>query len=219
MSKKTKARPFRDWLYEEVSQEFGLKRLQQHPFITQIDFLEFDPSHEATSQINRLKNILSEYVDTWNEDELRTMFISPFVSLVDFINPNYKVFTQRPLSVRYANDTKLTEGLVEFMLAKGLQIPQKPHFFIHEYKPEKRRDSDPLGQLLIAMVASQRINADEKPVYGIYVIGRFWFFVVLDANNYVVSKSYSAEDDEIFKIFAILLYIKTLMDKIYAIPQ
>jgi hypothetical protein len=65
------------------------------------------------------------------------------------------------------------------------------------------------------MVASQKINNDDRPVFGTYVVGRFWFFVVLDGKNYAVSKSYSAEDDEIFKIFAILLHIKATMDSIY----
>jgi hypothetical protein len=216
MSKRAKIKPFRDWLYEEVSLEFGLSRLAQHPFLAEIDGLELDRNHPAVPWLSRLQAILNAYVDTWNEDELRTMFISPLISLVEFVHPNYKVFTQRPLSVRYAQGTKLTEGLVEFMLAKGLQVPQKPHFFLHEYKPEKRRDSDPLGQLLIAMVASQQLNVDEKPVYGIYVTGRLWFFVVLEQNGYAVSKSYSTEDEEIFKVFAILQYLKTLMDKIYA---
>jgi hypothetical protein len=216
MSKRAKIKPFRDWLYEEVSSEFGLARLAQHPFLIEIDSLELDPHHPAVPRLGFLQSVLNAYVDTWNEDELRTMFISPLISLVEFVHPNYKVFTQRPLSVQYAQGTKLTEGLVEFMLAKGLQVPQKPHFFLHEYKPEKRRDTDPLGQLLIAMVASQHLNADQKPVYGVFVTGRLWFFVVLEQGGYAVSKSYSTEDEEIFKVFAILEHLKSLMGKIYA---
>jgi hypothetical protein len=215
--KKQKIKQFRDWLYEDVAKEFDLKKIhyQSHPFTIEIDTLHFDLNNPLTPHISRLQNILNEYVDTWNEGELKTMFINPFISLVDFVSPNYKVFTQRPMSVKYDNDAKKTEGLVEFMLAKGLQTPQKPHFFLQEYKPEKRRDNDPLGQVLIAMVASQKVNNDDRPVFGTYVVGRLWFFVVLDGKNYAVSKSYSAEDEEIFKIFAILLHIKATMDSIY----
>ncbi|MBK9462447.1 MAG: hypothetical protein IPN94_24245 [Sphingobacteriales bacterium] len=47
------------------------------------------------------------------------MFISPFFKLVNLKSANYKVFTQRPMSVKYNNDQKTSDGLVDFMLAKG----------------------------------------------------------------------------------------------------
>lgn len=49
---------------------------------------------------------------------------------------------------------------------------EEPHFFLPEYKPEKNRDNDPLGQLLIAMVAAREANKDDNPMYGIYINGR-----------------------------------------------
>ncbi len=212
--KKVRNKPFKNWLYEDVAKEFGLIRTR-HKTLEELDQVQFDQKHGATSQIERLKSLLVDYVDSWNEDELKSLFINPFMSLAEFVSPYYKVFTQRPMSVRYANDTLVTEGKVDFMLAKGIQTPQKPHFFLHEYKPEKNRDNDPCGQLLISMVASQRTNQDDKPIYGIYVTGRLWFFVILDGSEYAVSKSYSAEDEEVFKIFAMLLYIKDIMEKLY----
>ena len=109
------------------------------------------------------------------------------------------------------------------MLAKGLQTPQKPHFFLHEYpstslragKPEKRRDNDPLGQLLIAMIGSQIKNQDDKPIYGIYVNGRYWHFVVLEGAEYAVSNSYNVSDEDILRLFAILVYFRNLMEEMY----
>ncbi len=213
-AKKPKNKPFKNWIYEDVAQEFGLTKTK-HLFFTELDKAEFDPNHSAKPEIDRLRRILVEYVDSWNEDELKSLFINPFISLADMVSPYYKIFTQRPMSVRYAHDTLLTEGKVDFMVAKGIQIPKKPHFFLHEYKPEKNRDNDPCGQLLIAMVASQKQNQDDKPIYGIYVTGRLWFFVILDGSQYAVSKSYSAEDEEVFKIFAMLLHIKDIMEKLY----
>jgi hypothetical protein len=52
------------------------------------------------------------------------------------------------------------------MLASGSYEPESPYFFIHEYKRMKQSEADPLGQLLIAMIAARTINADEKPIYG-----------------------------------------------------
>ncbi len=212
MNKKNK--PFKNWLYEEVEEAFGLTRLREHPLLSQLKTLSLDMHDPRRPAIEQLRLLLLDYIDSWNEDEYKFMFISPFIGLAKFVSPHYKVFTQRPLSVKYEHDTKTTEGYVEFMLAKGIQIPRKPHFFLHEYKPEKRRDNDPLGQLLIAMVAAQVQNNDAKPIYGIYVNGRNWFFVVLEGQSYAVSVAYSA-DDNIFDLFAVLLYFKELMEQLY----
>ncbi|MEY4925632.1 MAG: hypothetical protein RI894_68 [Bacteroidota bacterium] len=164
------------------------------------------------------------YIDSWNEDEYKFMFISPYLNLVRFVSPHYKVFTQRPMSIMYDNDTKCTEGLVEFMLAKGIYTPKTPHFFLHEYKPEKQSllwgdkrggDNDPLGQLLIAMIGAQRANADDMPIYGVYVNGRNWFWVALIGNEYAVSLAYDATSDAIFDLFAVLEYLREKMELVY----
>jgi hypothetical protein len=196
---------FETWLYEEVEQAFGLVRLRTKPILEQFENLSPASVDET---IENLRLCLLDYVDTWNEDELKFMFISRFIGLVNFVSPHYKVFTQRPMSVKYDNGTKTTSGKVEFMLAKGKQIPQKPFFFLHEYKQENRKDNDPLGQLLIAMVAAQVQNADNETLYGCFVSGRNWFFIVLEGKEYAVSRAYDATQKTIYQLFAILLWFK-----------
>jgi hypothetical protein len=205
---KIKNKEFKAWLFEEINDAFGLTRLYKHKLWDELSSLKFDESHKHKETIEIFREQLLESVESWNEDELKFMFISPFVKLVDFFSPKYKVFTQRKMSVSYANGTKMTSGNVEFMIAKGIQIPKKPFFFLHEYKPEKRRDNDPLGQLLIGMVAAQIQNADGETLYGCYVSGRSWFFVILEGKEYAVSNSYNAAGNEIYQIFAILLWFK-----------
>ena len=217
MRKKAPDKPFKDWLYEEVNDAFGLTRKFKSAFFDQMSALSLPENHLKRADIEELRQLCVQYIDSWNEDEYKFMFISRFIGLVNFVSPNYKIFTQRIMQVRYDNDTKITEGIVEFMLAKGIQTPKKPHFFLHEYKPEKRRDNDPLGQLLIAMVASQKINQDDKPVYGIYVNGRNWFLVVLEGKEYVVSPAYDITEHAIFDLFAVLLYFKDMMDNLYSV--
>jgi hypothetical protein len=48
------------------------------------------------------------------------------------------------------------------------------------------------------------MNKDEYPVYGMYINGRNWFLVVLDKNEYAVSKAYDIASEEIFELFVIL---------------
>ncbi|TAE04102.1 MAG: hypothetical protein EAZ97_00580 [Bacteroidetes bacterium] len=216
MAKKIKNKPFKDWLYEEVSEEFGLKRGFEHSLFDHFQKISSEIDQKTQESITELQNLAQKYVDAWNEDEYKFMFISRFIGLAGFVSEHYKVFTQRPMSVMYAKGTKKTEGLVEFMLAKGIQTPKKPHFFLHEYKPEKRRDNDPLGQLLIAMVAAKVQNQDDKAIYGMYVNGRNWHLVILEQQNYYVSNPYVITDVGIFQLFRVLLYFKNLMEKIYA---
>ena len=136
MSKKPN-KSFKDWQYEEVEQAFDLTRLRTLPFLEEIKKLSLPKEHIQRETIEKYRLELFDFIDTWNEDEYKFLFIAPYFKLVDFNSPYFKIFTQRPMSVSYDNDTKVSSGNVEFMLAKGKQIPKKPHFFQLEYKPEK----------------------------------------------------------------------------------
>jgi hypothetical protein len=210
---RVKNKSFEQWLYEDVEQAFGLTRLFAHPLLDNLKSQTIKPTPVQSTQLEKLRTRLFEYVDSWNEDEIKFLFISPLIDIVDYKSPDYKVFTQRPMSVSYENGTKTTSGKVEFMIATGKQTPRKPFFFLHEYKQENRRDNDPLGQLLIAMVAAQIQNEDGKPLFGCYVSGRNWFFVVLDTKEYSVSNAYNAADSAmLLQILAILFHFKDLSD-------
>ncbi len=214
-AKKEINKSFKDWTYEEVNNVFGLKRVRNLPNLDKLATIKLPIDYPKRDIIEEYRLRLFDYIETWNEDEYKFFFISQFLGLVNFSSSYYKAFTQRPLSVSYENDTKKTEGLVEFMLAKGLQTPKKPHFFLHEYKPEKRKNNDPLGQLLIGMVAAKKLNQDDKPIYGIYLNGRNWFLVLLEDEQYAVSNPYVATSNDIFDLFAVLLFFKDEMEKLY----
>ena len=215
MAKSVKNKRFKDWLYEDVMNEFGLIRLEKHPFLDHLKTIKLaeNDSHRPFIESKRL--LLLDYVDTWNNDETTFIFIAPFFNQIRFFSEHFKAFIQRELSVKYESGTKTTKGLVEFMLGKGVQRERKPfNLFLQQYKAEKR-DNDPLGQLLIAMVAAKVQNADDKPIYGIYVNGRNWFFVILDNNTYGVSDPYVATSDDIFDLFAVLEFLRDKMEHLY----
>lgn len=217
--KKTKEnKSFKDWAAEEVEKTFGITRLDTLPILEYFKTLHSDVNHPFYAMIEDYRKEALWRIEAWNEDEYKFLFISPFLKLVNFTNRIYSVFTQRSMSVEYDNGTKTTQGKVEWMLARGRQIPEQPHFFLHEYKPEKNRDNDPLGQLLIAMVAAWKLNNDDKPIYGIYVNGRNWFFVVFTGKTFATSLAYDITSDDIFDLFAILEYLRGEMDKMYSVP-
>jgi hypothetical protein len=206
-------RSFETWTYEQVEDELGIQPVDILPLYTNwlnAPFeLEYQPNERQKEGLEELKQLLFEEAKNWNEDEMKLFFIGPIISLVNFKTPYFKPFTQRTLTIE--TPTVSASGKVDFLLAKGKVIPKLPYFCLHEYKQENRRDNDPLGQLLIAMVAAQYKNESQLPIYGTYTSGRNWFFIVLENNKYVLSNAYNASSEDIYKIFAILKKCKALV--------
>lgn len=201
-------RNFEQWLYEQVEIEFGIERDKNLSTLHQ--WLNIDqPLENIPPTIEKLRASLADNVENWNEDELKMLFIAPFLIEFGFNNPpHYRVFTQRYMKIE--TDTVEAAGKVEWMVALGKQIPRNPFFFLHEYKPEKNSGNDPLGQLLIAMINAQMLNKSlEKELYGCYNLGRFWFFVVLENKKYSVSRAYdSTQEDDLKDIVVIFQRVK-----------
>ncbi|MCU0443514.1 MAG: hypothetical protein MUE85_01255 [Microscillaceae bacterium] len=198
---KSKIKPFENWLYEDVEIVCGIERVQNHPLLVNLLNSQIDIDN-TIPELERLSKLLLLQVENWNEEEIKTFFIAPLLGLLYLNHTEYRPFMQRKLGGT-VNGVE-TVGRIDFMIARGKQIPRQPFFCLHEYKQENKRDNDPLGQLLIAMVVAQSKNEVEMPIYGAYVSGRNWFFVVLEDKKYSVSDAYVATSDDIFQIFKIL---------------
>jgi hypothetical protein len=205
-------KPFAKWTIEEVEETFNVVLQKQSSILEHWLAVRSSPSREAAEQLAGLREKLTDHVWDWNELELTVKFIGPLLSIVNFDQENYQSFMNRSISVSYKADT--LGGTVDFVVAGGKRSPKKPFFFIHEHKREKDSSDDPLGQLMIAMVAAQKINNDGNPVYGAYVMGRYWNFVVLKELEYSVSLSYDATKDELNDILGILENTKAIIEEL-----
>ena len=209
-------RSFDTWTYEQVEDAFGIELILTSPRFTDwLDAAGCSPNALEKATLDEYRTLLFDEVKNWNEDELKLFFIGPILGLIHFKTAHFKPFTQRTLTIE--TETVSASGKVDFMLAKGKMIPKIPYFCLHEYKAnprrqENRRENDPLGQLLIGMVAAQAKNEDALPIYGCYVSGRNWFFVLLDGNHYCLSDAYVATSEDIYTVFAILKKCKLLVD-------
>ena len=202
---------FSQWTVEELEQEFGLQDDRNYHLLQ--EWITISPSL-SDSEINRLRQLsqkLLTHVHDWNEEELKIYFIALLLDFIDFYQPNYRPFLERELSVEYGEGKKLW-GNIDFLVASGKQSPKEPYFFIHEYKKQADTSNDPLGQLLAEMVAAQTANINAHPIYGAYIIGRHWYFVLLDEQIYAESLAYDATKNDIIEIVAILRHTKTLID-------
>jgi hypothetical protein len=190
--------------------------LMEHPSMEVWLSAEFDINPYILQRLESIRVKSLREVETWNEDELKFMVIAPIIDMVDFEdnNKNYKVFTQRRLSAKI-QDVEVS-GIVDCIVSTGVQIPKKPFFFVHEYKQERKRENDPLGQLLIAMLAAQAKNESDKPIYGVYVIGRFWFFTFLVGKEYMVNYALDiSRKEDNTRIFKMLMYVKQKIESYF----
>jgi hypothetical protein len=61
------------------------------------------------------------------------------------------------------------------------------------------------------MLVGQALNGDHAPLYGAYVVGSDWRFMVLENKHYTISRDYSALSDEIFDILRMLKALKAII--------
>jgi len=174
--------------------------------------IQSQPTDFERQLLDDLQARLEKRIYAWNEDELKMNFIAPLLSIVDFESEAYHVFTERRLTAPY-NDAELW-GDVDFLISQGVYAPERPFFFIHEYKREDEpSNSSPLGQLMVTMVAAQILNQDDSPLYGVYIRGRNWIFAILQGKEYVTHSGFNALTDDILDILAVLKNTKLIIDK------
>jgi hypothetical protein len=213
-----KKQKFQDWEYSQINKEFGLKRFYEgfQPLNVWLN-AEIAVSENESKVLKKLAKDLLYNVEAWNEDELKFFFLSQLISLVNFQTEHYKPFTQRKMSA-IIGDWEVS-GVVDFVVSKGEQHPEQPFFFLHEYKQERRRDNDPLGQLLIEMLVAKQLNEEVNQVFGCYIVGRNHFFVALTESEYCVSQAFDATSDDIFNIFKLMRYVKYQINEILKIKN
>jgi hypothetical protein len=148
----------------------------------------------------------------WGEEDLKMKFIAAIIDLGHLIDGNGIVtFFDKTISAT-VEGTKLTVKS-DFMIAKGyLESFTSPYFHFQEYKPNKNPSGDSMAQLLEAFLIAQEKNKNNKPLYGIEVIGAVWKFVVMEGKEYCISASYDAlQKDDLLKIIAILRKFKHIL--------
>jgi len=204
---------FREWTLDKIEDTFRLKQIHNSSLLAELLSFEYQADAYETRY---LTNLSRSYValggDDWNEVELENKFISPLIVFSEIANEKYSYFLERELSTTI-DDYQLS-GRVDGMIATGFRNPKVPYFCLNEYKRQTDPDGDPRGQALIAMLAAQQLNENKKPIFGSYIIGRDWYFMVLVGKEYAISKDFSCVDDEVFDIYRILKGLRVQIDKL-----
>jgi hypothetical protein len=162
-----------------------------------------------------LQDLINEYkfiMSGFNEDTLKVKFIGTILNRVKFADFNLEINDFYHKSLTYKKDKINFNGYCDFYVAKGLDEPETPYFFIQEYKPSAG-GSHPEPQLLAELIAAVELNS-WKTIRGCYIIGINWNFVILeklgeDRYQYFVSKTFNSTNiDDMKDIYRNLLFVK-----------
>lgn len=169
-------------------------------------------SEDATTVSNLAQEAL-ENVENWNEEDLKMNFIA-FIIAISGLKSNDKFRSLYEKTVQATVEGHFLKTKTDFMIAKGvMDLVKVPYFHFQEYKKEKDPNGDPLAQLVEAFLIAQEKNKNGKPMYGAYVVGRFWYFVTMEGKNYCVSNAYnSTEEKDLIQIIAILRHFKIILE-------
>jgi hypothetical protein len=202
---------FKDCSKEYLEKQFKLQQSWENEILTAwLTKVETVQNNDIEiSVLKHLQRILIENVESWNEIELTEYFIGPVFSLVNFNSKGFKIFSWR--EVKAVVEGIELYGEPDAIIAKGKYTPEIPYFCFNEYKRQEENRGDAAGQCLAPMLVAQELNGHTLPLYGIYVVGKTWNFMVLNGKEYCISKMFVADDEEIFDIFRMLKTLKEII--------
>ncbi len=202
-------RSFKEWTLATLDDTFALEQIAILPALEQWLDGDADLSDFERQALITFQGQLRLNVHDWNERELGYNFIGPVIALVKYTSKTFNFFAKRSCSGT-VDDIEMG-GQPDGMIASGFREPKIPYFCFQEYKKETDPKGDPAGQVLAAMLVAQELNAHHAPVYGCYVKGSLWYFMVLRNRSYCISEPYVATRDDVFDIFRILKVLKRII--------
>jgi len=204
---------FRDWTLDSLDKTFGMKQV----FSPEAKLMQLWEEKAKEETINDFeKQILVDLQEplqmggrAWNESELENKFISPVIMIAKVNDREIGYFLERPLK-GIIGDYELS-GIVDGMIATGFRSPDIPLFCMHEYKKSMENAGMPDAQALAAMMVAREMNENKKPIYGLYVLGLIWNFMVLNGNEYCISRNYDSSTEGVFELFKMLKALKKII--------
>jgi hypothetical protein len=169
---------FKDWDLTSLDKAFGLEQIWESDLLENWQKIPIEISEFEKDHLLMLQESLIRGGKAWNEVELENKFISPLIMTAKIDDRKMGYFLERTLKAKVA-DYELS-GIVDGMIATGFRDPDIPFFCMHEYKKSVENQGSPDAQALAAMLVAREKNNNKKPIYGLYVVGLVWNFMVLN---------------------------------------
>jgi hypothetical protein len=153
-----------------------------------------------------------DFIDSYNEEDLKVHFIIPLLNTVKFKSIEYNIRDFYETKLVYKTDDFVFSGTTDFLISKGLFETEKPYFFIQEFKRDEEY-GNPRPQLLSELISAVELN-DWTTIKGAYIVGSIWRFVVLEKlgekkYQYYVSQNFdSTKIEDLKDIYKNLVFVK-----------
>jgi len=165
---------------------------------------------EETMFLKKLLEREKNYIKIYSEEDLKIKFITPILNKIHFRADELRDFYEEKLL--YQAENFIFKGKTDFLVSKGYKSPEKPYFFIQEFK-KSIENSDPEPQLLAELISAVELS-NWTTIKGAYIVGENWSFVILKRlerhkYQYFVSKTFNSTNIEDLKgIYKNLLFVK-----------
>jgi hypothetical protein len=200
---------FKDWTLTTLEDALNLKQIWESSLLQQWEHADIEINEFEKTNLLHLQKSLIRGGRAWNDAELKSKCISPLIMTAGIDDEEIGYFLERPL-FGIVGDYELS-GIVDGMIATGFRDPKKPYFCFHEYKRSIENQGTPDAQVLAAMLVAREQNQNKLPIYGLFVVGLVWNFIVLTGNDYCISRTYHADNEEIFSIFKMIKALKQII--------
>lgn len=202
-----------DWTVGLLTKTFKLSKvLENDPSLNEWLTVKNNLNASEKAALERIRLPLLKNFNNWNEETLKMKFIALLLDLVNYDSiGNFQ--TLFDAEVRGFVDKIELKCIADFTVAKTIEdLIESPYFYFHEYKRKKNKADDPIAQVLIPSLIAQEINKDQKPIYGCYVIGEMWYFMLVNGREYAIDKGLNAlKSDELETIYLILQKVKSII--------
>ncbi len=202
-----------DYDLDQIADAFGIQPVGHCDNLDKWMSVSYNLTATETEIVNDLHAEMIEIGDYWNEEELKIQFVGSVFYVAKLKVPNQiRVFFERAISAEI--DGYKLAVIADCMVAtpKKFSTPRNPYFFLQEFKKGKGEKNDPEAQMLTAMLIAQHQNADNKPVYGGFLVGSEWRFTTLIDKNYCISRKFDAmQMPDILQIVYSLRHLKDMI--------
>lgn len=205
-----KSYSFSNISFAELTKIVNLEKVRNaQKFVSWFD-ADYTVSQLDTEFLEQLIDEHSLILPSYSEEDLKMKFLAPLLNKVKFANKKINDFYHASLKAT-VNSVEFN-GFADYMVAIGFKEPEKPYFFIQEFKPNLGA-KDVEDQLFAELLAGIAIN-ESTILRGAYIIGQNWRFVIMekDANNnytaYVSKQFDSLELDDLKQIYKNLQIVK-----------
>ena len=196
----------------QLEELVDIKRIYKKTIFKKWFGFEYEINEDVNDFLQKLLDKNQDLIFDYYEEDLKANFIIPLINKVDFfmIEDEIRNFYDAPLT--YKTDKFIFSGATDFVISSGIKRAKKPYFFIQEFKKAKK-PTDPEPQLLAEMISAVELNKT-KSIRGAFIIGKDWYFVILeklgkDKYQYFISEAFnSIKLDELKGIYRNLKFVK-----------